>query len=122
MIQFFKNGGIGMFPILGLGLAVLATALAFARTGRRETEGFLERLLRATAWTTVVAFATNLMAVGFYVAKMDRAEIGQIVCALSEGVAEALSPVAFGGGFLVLAWTLAAIGRRRLDARLPASA
>jgi hypothetical protein len=117
MLQFFKNGGFGMFPILALGLALLVTGAAFARSGRKESEAFLERVMKATLWASVVAFALDLMTVGFYVSRQESVDSG-VVRIVAEGFAESLSPVVLGGGFLMIGWIFVALGRRKVDQRL----
>lgn len=117
MLQFFKNGGFGMFPILALGLALLATGASFARSGRKDTEAFLERIMKATLWASVVAFALDLMTVGFFVARQESVD-GGVVRIVAEGIAESLSPVVLGGGFLMVGWLFVAVGRRKVDQRL----
>lgn len=119
MVEFFKSGGWGMFPILGLGLVLVATSGSFALTGRKETEPFVDRIMQALTWTVLVATATDLSAVGYYLAKQEvfHARIA------AEGFAESMSPLAFGGGFMMIAAVLAAVGRRRVHARMaPATA
>ncbi len=117
MLQFFKNGGFGMFPILALGLVLLGTGASFALSGRKETEAFLERVMKATLWASVVAFALDLMTVGFFVARQESA-VGEVVRIVAEGIAESLSPVVLGGGFLMVGWIFVALGRRKVDQRL----
>ena len=116
MIDHFKAGGWGMFPILIVGLLSLGAAAAAAATGKPETRRFSLRLGNVVVWMTVVALFTDLMTVFYYLANQPSVS-ANILC---QGVAESLNPVIFGAGFLGLTHLLATVAHRREGDRVPA--
>ncbi len=116
MIEHFKAGGWGMFPILIVGLVMLGASASAAATGRRTTRRFALRLSPAVAWMTVVAVATDVMAVMYHLARQPRVD-ATVLC---QGLGESSSPAVLGAGLLALAHLMAAIGSRREEERVPA--
>jgi hypothetical protein len=115
MLEFFKDGGWSMFVILAFGCAVLATAGYFAVRPDARHEGFIKWMSFALICAVLVGLASDFGAVFKYTHTIsDQAERDRTVL---EGYAECMSPPIMGFGFLTLAAMLAAIGRRRLDAK-----
>lgn len=116
MLEHFKAGGWGMFPILIIGLVMLGAAAAAAGTGKTTTRRFALRLSPVVAWMTVVAVTTDVMTVMYFLARRPSVD-ATILC---QGLGESLSPAVLGAGFLALTHLLAAVGHRREDERVPA--
>ena len=117
MIQFFRDGGWSMFVITGFGLLALGTAAFHAARPDRRHQGFLEWMSRALQAATLAGVASDFGATFHTASGIQDANERMRVTA--EGLGESMSPAVMG--FVVLALTafLAAIGRRRLDARVP---
>jgi hypothetical protein len=117
MLQFFAEGGFAMVPVLLFGLATVGVA---ARCAWRPDGG----RLKVVAALAVVLLASmlhgmlmNVAAVFSYVsdpARVADAELARTVCV---GFMESTRPGALGGGFLVLALALAAVGVSRAAQR-----
>lgn len=105
-----------MFPILIVGLVMLGAAAAAAATGRRATRRFALRLSPAVAWMTVVAVATDVMAVMYHLASRSSVD----ATTFCQGLGESASPAVLGAGLLALTHLLTAVGGRREDERVPA--
>ena len=104
-----------MFVILLFGFVALASAAFFAARPDGKHEGFLQWMCRALLWATLTGVMSDFGAVFHYTRTLaDANERGQTVL---QGLAESMSPVIMGFGFLTLTAFLAAVGRRRLDAK-----
>jgi hypothetical protein len=115
MLEFFRDGGWGMFLILAFGAILLATAAYYAVRPDERHEGFLEWMSRAVLWATLVGVASDVGTVFKVTCHIeDDSERSRTIV---EGLAESMSPVIMGFAFLTLAAFLTAIGRRRFDAR-----
>jgi hypothetical protein len=115
MLEFFRDGGWSMFVILAFGCVVLATAGYFAVRPDARHEGFIKWMSFALICAVMVGLASDFGAVFHNTLDIkDDSERDRI---MSQGYAECMSPPIMGFGFLTLAAMLAAIGRRRLDAK-----
>ena len=115
MIEFFKDGGWSMFVILLFGFVALASAAYFAARPDGKHEGFLKWMSRAVLWSTLAGITSDFAAVFHYTTNItDADERGRTIL---QGAAESMSPAVMGFVFLSLTAFLAAIGRRRLDAK-----
>src|ERR1019366_2996878 len=115
MIEFFKDGGWSMFVILLFGFVALAPAGFFAARPDGKHEGFLKWMCRALLWSTLTGLTSDFAAVFHYTTNLTDAE--ERSRTILQGMAESMSPVIMGLGFLTLTAFLTAIGRRRLDAK-----
>jgi hypothetical protein len=115
MVTLFREGGWSMFVVVLFGLISLATAAFYAARPDAKHEGFLRWMSLATFWAVLVGicsdFATVFQNIHHIVDANERSQI------LLVGSAESLSPGIMGFAFLALTALLAAVGRRRLDAR-----
>ncbi len=115
MIEFFRDGGWSMFVILLFGALSLATGAYYAARPDARHEGFLKWMSWATLWSTLAGVASDFGATFKATTQIENdSERGRIVL---EGLAESMSPLVMGFVLLSLAAFLAAIGRRRLDAK-----
>jgi hypothetical protein len=111
--EFMKEGGWGMWPVLLLGLAVVAAA---ARYAARPASPWLR--FAAALWLTLSiavghAVVTDLAAVFGYLEDPARAPDPQFARLLVTGLKESTRPAALGGIFLTLAPLLVAVGLYR---------
>ena len=116
MLESFRAGGWGMFPILIFGLIALGTALRYAITADGRLRGFLESLARAVIFFSLSGFVTDLLAVGRYLQVENVTGWASIEIAI-QGGRESLNTIALGVTLLGLVHLLIAVGRRREDAR-----
>jgi hypothetical protein len=113
-MDFFKEGGWGMWPILVLGLVTVGASARFAIKPERRQIGFLGAMSLATVISIVHATWTDLGAVLNFCSSEQVANEGQMVRVLAMGMKEATRPGAMGGAFLTLAAILFAVGVLRL--------
>ena len=111
MIEFFKEGGWGMWPILILSLVTVGASARFAAKPQRRQIGFLCAMALATMMSVFHATWTDIGAV----ADQERTKDAEITRTLVEGFKESTRPGALGGSFLTLAAILGAVGMLRLD-------
>lgn len=115
MIEFFKDGGWSMFVILAFGCVVLVTAGYFAARPDARHEGFIKWMSFALVCSVLVGLASDFGAVFHNTTRIENDSERERT--MAQGYAECMSPPIMGFGFLTLAAMLAAIGRRRLDAK-----
>lgn len=102
-VEFMREGGWGMWPVLLLGLATLASAARYMARPERFCLPFI-----AALWVTLVvavahATVTDVAAVFRYLEEPARAPDGQVTRLLMMGLKESTRPAALGGIFLTLA-------------------
>ncbi len=121
MIEFFKEGGWGMWPVLVLGLVMVGSAGRYVM----DREPVRLRFVKATSFALLTAIAlatlTDVAQVLWYISDEARAPADQRIAIFIEGMKECTRPGALGLGLLELALVLVAIGvyrggRRELDA------
>lgn len=112
MVEFFKEGGWGMWAILFLGLGLLVSAGRFAVKPERRHLGFLGGMALSTIFATLYALSTDLGTV-FGVLAGDRFPDDQLVRVLLQGLKESSRPVTFGSMILTVAALLFAAGMAR---------
>ena len=115
MIEFFKEGGWGMWPILVLGLVTVGAAARFAIKPERRQIGFLVAIALATVISIFHATWTDFGAVFGALSDEKFAPDAVAPRILAEGLKECTRPGAMGGSFLTLAAILVAVGMLRLD-------
>jgi hypothetical protein len=119
MMEFFRAGGFGMWLVLVLGAATLATAIMFARKPDERRMSMIRALSWATLFSISTAVASNLATVFYKVPQMTEVvESGQLLNVTMIGIGESLTPAILGSAFLTLVWLVASVGMRRLSERL----
>jgi hypothetical protein len=110
MLQFFREGGWGMYPVLVFGLVMLATAARYAW----DFEPARLRFVVATAMVVIVsmthAMLTDLAQVLWYVSDAERVPDAELTRTIIVGLMESTRPGGLGGALLALALVLVAIG------------
>ena len=117
MVQFFQEGGWGMWLVLALGAATLVTAILFARDPDERRMALLRGLTVACLFSVLTAVASNLAAVMHQVPQNPEFS-RELTRFTMIGIGESLAPVIMGSAFLTLSWIVAAVGMRRLGDRL----
>ena len=117
MVQFFREGGWGMWLVLALGAATLVTSILFARDPDERRMALLRGLTVACLFSVLTAVASNLATVMHQVPQNPEfsADLTRVTMI---GIGESLAPVIMGSAFLTLSWIVAAVGMRRLGDRL----
>jgi hypothetical protein len=113
--QFFRDGGWSMFVIEVFGLITLGSACFYAARPDGRHEGFLKWMSRAVLWSTLAGLASDVGATCHHTFTLQDAN--ERSRAITEGVAESMSPPIMGFALLAVIAFLTAVGRRRLDAR-----
>jgi hypothetical protein len=114
MLEFFKEGGWGMWPILILGLVTVGAAARFAIKPERRQIGFIGAIGLATLISVFHATWTDVATVLGFLADEQAVPDAQLPRILAEGLKESTRPGAMGGSFLTLAAILLAVGVLRL--------
>ena len=109
-VEFMREGGWGMWPVLLIGLVSLAAAIRYAVRPER-----LHFRFAAALWLTLLvavahASLTDVAAVLGYFDDPGRATDSQIPRLIIMGLKESTRPAALGGIFLTLVPLLAAVG------------
>ena len=120
MMEFFRNGGFGMYPVLLLGLLTMAASGHFAMRAEKRTRNFVDVMSKSVFCFSCVGLFTNLAAVFDYLANKG-VPADKFGTTLAQGLYEALGPAIMGAAFLALTFLLVAIGQRRLDTRTAAA-
>lgn len=115
MMEGFREGGWGMYPILVFGLVSLGAALRYAIRADERLRGFTETMAKAVLFFSLSGFIIGLIATGNYV-ESNHLTGGEAALTVLQGVKESLNNLAFGTGLLGLVHMAMAVGRRRVDA------
>jgi phage shock protein PspC (stress-responsive transcriptional regulator) len=115
MLEFFREGGVGMFPVLAFGLVVLGAAARFAWDAELVRLRFIWAMLWVNVATSLHATVVDLSAVLRYVSDAPSDTFPHQV--LLVGLMESLRPMAMGGAFIVFALVLVAVGAYRAERR-----
>ena len=110
MLQFWIEGGWGMFPVTAFGLVMILAAGRFAFDGELLRLRFISAMGVVLAAAMTHAMLTNVAAVFSFLQDPERApdaEFGRILCT---GLMESTRPGALGGALLVLSLVLVAVG------------
>jgi hypothetical protein len=114
MVEFFKEGGWAMWSILFIGFFLVGASLRFAIKPHAARKEFLKYLSLATIAASIHGLVMDLGAVFHFCADSERLPDAMLTRTLLEGFKESTRPVTFGGGLLVIALVLMAIGSSRL--------
>ena len=114
--QFFMEGGLSMWFVLLFAAFTLAAAIGFARWPDARRADAVRSFSWATAFSIVSGVCLNLATVGSKVpAGLGWANSPKLPLIVMEGIAESLAPAILGFMLLSLAWTVMAVGHRRLS-------
>jgi hypothetical protein len=118
--QFMLEGGPSMWFVLLFASFTLAAAIGFARQPQARRADAVRSFSWATAFSTTSGVCLNLATVGSKVpAHLQAADRPKLPLIVMEGIAESLAPAILGFMLLSLAWTLMAVGHRRLSRETP---
>ena len=120
MLEFFRNGGFSMFPVLFFGLATLAAAIAYAMRADEKTRHFIDPMYKVVVFSSATGLLTNLGAVFHYLATKN-VPANELSTTLAQGLNESLGPAIMGSAFIAVSFLFVAIGLRRADARAAAA-
>jgi hypothetical protein len=109
-VEFMREGGWGMWPVLLIGLVSLGVAIRYAARPER-----LHFRFAAALWLTLLvavahASLTDVAAVLGYFDDPGRAADSEIPRLIIRGLKESTRPAVLGGIFLTLVPLLAAVG------------
>ena len=109
-VEFMREGGRGMWPILLLGLVTLASSIRYMARPERYCMPFIASLWAALLVVVVHATISDVAAVLSHLADPARTPEGQVARFLFEGLKESTRPAGLGGIFLTLSPLLVAGG------------
>ncbi len=113
---FFIAGGWGMFPVLLIGLALLAFGGAFMFRANPRHLAILRALTAAEIFGVVGSVSYNVTTVAWKTTTIEELsndpKFHQVVI---YGLGEAITPVPVGFICLMLAWIFIAVGMRRVQ-------
>ena len=112
ILESFRDGGWGMWPVLVFGLLAVVAAARFAWRGEHRLTPFVRWMTATTLSSAVLGFAMAMMAVFNYLVTR-RPEGDQLITILFEGTKEALNCITFGLLMTTLTCLLLAVGHRR---------
>jgi hypothetical protein len=114
MWEFFKEGGWPMWSILFVGFFLIGASLRFAVRPDRAKIGFLKYLSFAVLASSIQGMVMDLGTVFWWTTDKERVPDADLARTLLQGFHESTRPGTFGGGILVIALVLMAIGSSRL--------
>lgn len=115
MLQFFREGGFGMFPILALGLIGIVAGALFMWRPDREKAGFFAWLAVAQVSATVMGLVSDLGAVFTHVpSNPEWSHSPDLHLIVMTGIAESTRPGTLGFALLGVMSFLVAVGYRRM--------
>ena len=118
---FMLGGGLSIWFVLLFAGFTLAAASGFARRPDARRADAVRSFSAAPAFSIVSGVCLNLAAVGSKVpANPEWANSPRLHLIVMEGISESLAPAILGFMLLSLAWTLMAVGHRRLARETPA--
>ena len=112
MIDFFKAGGFNMWVLAGLGIALVWTAIRFARNADAQRLAVIRALTWALVFSTVAGFFSGLGVTAVNAVRL-RAE-HPLEELLLWGFAESTANITLGAGIGAITWTLVSVGLRRM--------
>ena len=115
MLDFFRAGGFNMIPLAIVGVAMVVTAIKFARGADTQRLALIRALTITTAFLVVIGVAAGLASTAHYVVEHEDA-LKDPLPYLLQGFAETMTNAILGGCFAVISWLLVAVGVRRMPA------
>ncbi|XXX74282.1 hypothetical protein WMF30_42220 [Sorangium sp. So ce134] len=110
MVEFFVEGGFGMWPILVFGMIAVGAALQFARRPELGKLRFIAAMGLTTLVATIHATWLALGSVFSYLSDPAKVPDGELARVLVVGLMESTRPGSLGGLLLMLACLLSAVG------------
>lgn len=117
MLQFWIEGGWGMFPVTAFGVVMILAAGRFAFDGELLRLRFVGAMGAVLLAAVVHAMLTDVAAVFSYVQDPEQVADDQLARIVFTGLMESTRPGALGGALLVIALVLVAVGVSRSSAR-----
>lgn len=117
MLQFFREGGWGMWPVLVFGLVLLGTAARYAWDGEAVRLRFAVAVGAVLTVSMLHAMLTNVAAVFSYVQDPERVPDSGLSRIVFTGLMESTRPGIMGGAMLSLGLVLVSIGVYRSSRR-----
>jgi hypothetical protein len=115
MMEFMREGGLGIWVVLAFGLLGLVSASLFVWRPREKNLLFLKALSKAVLYAALLGTLTGLAAVFHKVpANPEWARSPELHLIVMMGLGEALACLILGVGFLTVQHLLTAFGVRRL--------
>jgi hypothetical protein len=114
MVNFFLEGGWGMYPVLVMGCLLVGAGFRYARDGEPIRLRFITALSLALVVTMIHATWTSIAMVFRFLESVPEAEFRRT---LMTGLMESTRPIFLGGSLLALALTLVAVGAYRSGQR-----
>ena len=122
MLEFFHEGGWGMYPVLVLGLMLTVSAARYALDGEPVRLRFIGVLSLTHLAFIATALAADVAMVFWYLQSRERVPDAELWRILFEGLKESSRPALLGFPLLGLALILVSIGVYRVDRRELAAA
>jgi hypothetical protein len=120
LLENWRDGGWGMWPILVFGILAILAAARFAWRGEHDLAAFVRWMLVTTGSSAVLGFTTGMQAVFNYLRREEPAEVAQVaewrIRILFEGTKEASNCLSLGLIMITLTCLLLAVGYRRFPA------
>ncbi len=113
MLDFFMEGGWGMWPVLALGLVMMGVAVRYAMDPTAPRLRVVITAGVALTVTMVHATWTDIAAVLFALQDPQRVPDDQLVRILFAGLKECTRPGAMGGAFMMVACVAVVLGAWR---------
>jgi len=113
MLDFFRAGGFNMIPLAVLGIAMIVTAVKFARAADPQRLSLIRALTVAITFCTIIGVAAGLASTAHYVVGHEEA-LKDPLPYLLQGFAETMTNAILGGSAAVITWVLVAVGVRRM--------
>ena len=113
MLEWFRSGGLNMIFLAGLGVVMIATAVAFARNADPQRLSILRALTWVLVAMTLTGFVGGLVATCRHVIDHPDA-LAAPLPVLLQGFSESCSNLVLGGCIAVITWILVAVGIRRM--------
>lgn len=114
MVQFFIEGGWGMYPVLVLGIILVVASLRYAMDAEPVRLRFVAAIALALVVTMVHATWTCFAAVFHY---LEQSKDERWLRSLMTGLMESTRPATLGGALLAVGMILVAVGAYRSGQR-----
>ena len=112
MRDFFRAGGFNMWILAGLGIALIWTAIRFARSADAQRLSVIRALTWALVFATITGFFASLGATAVHAVQWHGQD--PIEEYLLMGFAESTANVTLGCGIGAITWIIVSVGLRRM--------
>ena len=114
MMEFMKTGGVAMWLILALGVAVVGLAGSFAWNPSERKLGLVRPLSVALVFLSVAGTAAGIAATMTYVTRVPEfATDPKLPLIVLTGIGESITPLILGFTILTTVWLTVTLGLRR---------